>query len=120
MSRRKIRPFPRISRVFATKAQRLPISLKKAFEKSHRVPKVRSNFTKAVVDRLKQTFSKPSLMLTPIGARAVRGAARRSVAQKNIDIRKLPDTRPFRERPVRKQFERSAGNRIKASKGRSS
>ncbi len=119
MSHRKRCKIPRIARIFARRAQRPRFNLKEAFKRSHHVPKIRANFATVVRDRLKQTLSERHLTLTPSGSRAVRGAARRSVAKRNVDIRKLPDTRPARERPIRKQFERTAGRRNKGSAGRS-
>ena len=110
--------FTPLFRIFTAKAKRPPVNLREAFKKAHHLPKVRPHFSKVVADRLKQTFSKPSLTLTPSGARSVRGAARVSVALKNIDVRKLPDTRPFRQRPVRQQFKHTAGRRDDTSNGR--
>lgn len=117
MSSRKRRTLASLSRLFASKGDPPRINLRDAFKKSHHVPKVRANFIRVVTDGLKPTFSKSSLTLTPLGSRAVRGAARMSVAQKNIDIRKLPDTRPIRQRPVREQFKHTARERGNASNG---
>lgn len=109
--------FSRISQSFNRVKQKPRIDLKQAFQKSHRVPQSRTHFRNASRDQLKPKHAKPSLTLTPSGARSVRAASRRSVAERKINPRKLPNTRAMRTRPVREQF-RAAGRRNGKSSGR--
>lgn len=82
-------------------------------------PTPSESFANESQDRLKGNPSTPLLILTPEGAPTVQGSNRRSVAEKDIDASKLPDTTPPAKQSRKKQFNRDIrAERNEQHKGR--
>lgn len=80
-------------------------------------PTTSDTFEKVSEDKLKVEPSEPALTLTPDGTSNQKGGKRQTVAEKKIDASKLPDTRPMKEQPRKKQFNHSVGrHRAEAKK----
>ena len=80
-------------------------------------PTTSERFDKASEDTMKVELSEPALTLTPDGTSNQKGGTRQTVAEKSIDASKLPDTRPMKEQPRKKQFNHSVGrHRAQAKK----
>ena len=79
-------------------------------------PTTSERFDKASEDKLKVEPSEPALTLTPDGTSNQKGGKRQTVAEKKIDASKLPDTRPMKEQPRKKQFNHKVGRHRAESK----
>ena len=79
-------------------------------------PSASQTFGKSSEDKLKVEPSEPALTLTPDGTSNRKGGKRQTVAEKNIDASKLPDTRPLKEQPRKKQFNYAVGRHRAAAK----
>ena len=73
-------------------------------------------FEKSSEDTMKVEPSEPALTLTPDGTSNKKGGKRQTVAEKKIDASKLPDTRPMKEQPRKKQFNHKVGRHRAESK----
>ena len=76
---------------------------------------LKNDFEIESVDKLADTLSEPTLILTPDGSSGVKGSKRQSVAEPNIDPSQIPSVIPISKQGRKNQFNAPIGRHRKAA-----